>query len=132
MTTEKLLLIALIGTSVCLLLRAVRPEYAFFAAVATGCLLLMPILSEALGVTETIRALGERFGVSDAYAAVLLKMIAITYLTSFGASLCRDQGLSALAGKLEFGGRIAVVACALPSLVTLLETGVALLEGGFS
>jgi len=127
---ERALLLALIGTSVCLLLRQTRPEYTLGAAVIAGALVVGSILGELTGVIDTIRAMGDSLGVPTAYAAVLLKMLAIAYLATFGANACRDQGLSSLAAKLEFGGRVAVVACALPSVVTLLETGLAMLNGG--
>ena len=126
---EKLLLIALIGTSVCILLRSVKPEFTLPAVIVTGALLLLPVLMDAVGITETLQSLADRFSIPDAYGRALLKMTVIAYATSFGANLCRDQGLSSLASKLELGGRVAILGCALPAAVALLETGLSLLGG---
>ena len=129
---ERALFLSLIGTSVCVLFRSLRPEYTLPAAVITGVLVLGSVFSDLLGVTETVQRLADALGVPLSYGAVLFKMIAIAYLTAFGANVCRDQGVSSLASKLELGGRVAVVACAMPSVITLLETGLALLNGGLS
>lgn len=129
---EKLLLIALIGTGLCVMLRAIRPEYAFVSIVVTGVLLIGSVAAEATGLMDTLRKLGERFGVSEAFCAALLKMAAIAWLTSFGGNLCRDNGQSAAAGSVELGGRIALLGCAMPAVVTMLETGAAMLGGALS
>ena len=121
---EKLFVIALIGTGLCMILRTIRPEYAFAALVLTCVILLGSVLTDALGLSDTIRALGTRFGISDAYGATLLKMV--------GANLCRDNGQSATAAALELGGRIAILSCALPAITAVLEAGIGLMNGAAS
>ncbi|MBR0424591.1 MAG: stage III sporulation protein AD [Clostridia bacterium] len=129
---EKLFVIALIGTGLCMILRTIRPEYAFAALVLTCVILLGSVLTDALGLSDTIRALGTRFGISDAYGATLLKMVGVAYLSSFGANLCRDNGQSATAAALELGGRIAILSCALPAITAVLEAGIGLMNGAAS
>lgn len=126
---EKQVLIAVIGVSCCVLFRSVKPEYAFVTAVVTGSLLLLPAAADAAHLTDTIQAIADRFGVMETYGKALFKIIATVYLTHFGASLCRDHGLSAQAGNLELGGRICILTYTLPAMVTLLETGISLLNG---
>ncbi len=115
-----------------MILRTIRPEYAFAALVLTCVILLGSVLTDALGLSDTIRALGTRFGISDAYGATLLKMVGVAYLSSFGANLCRDNGQSATAAALELGGRIAILSCALPAITAVLEVGIGLMNGAAS
>lgn len=125
---EKLLLVAWIGVTLTVLLRSLRPEYALPIGAVTGALLLLLSLEEATGLFSTLQRLGTVYGVSDVYITALLKMIGIAYLTQFGVNLCRDFGQSATAGKLELGGRICVLSCAVPAVVSLLEMGLGLLN----
>ena len=36
------------------------------------------------------------------YLGILMKIIAITYIAEFGASICRDSGYSAIGNQVEF------------------------------
>lgn len=126
---EKLIAVGLVGAGLCVLLRSIKPEYAIPACAAAGIVMLMLLTEDGGALHETVRRIGERFGVSEAYGKAVLKMIGISYAAEFGADQCRDAGASSLADKIELGGRIAVLSCALPAVVTLLETGAALIEG---
>lgn len=61
-------------------------------------------------------------GLKDSYAASLLKMVGITYVADFSASLCRDAGYSAVAGQIEFFGKLSVLTVSAPVVLALLET----------
>jgi stage III sporulation protein AD len=60
---------------------------------------------------------------------VLIKIIGIAYLAQFAGEICKDAGESAMAAKVERGGRIMILAAALPAAVTLLDMVAALLPG---
>ncbi len=127
-----MVLVALIGTVLTLLVRSVRPEAAFPVGIISAGTILVLALNRADGLIGSIRQISDYYGVSDAYLTALLKMTGIAYLTRFGANLCRDFGQSATAGKLELGGRICILSCAVPAVITLLETGLSLLSGAAS
>ena len=129
---EQLLLIASIGTCTALLLGALRREYAVFAGVATAVLLLLSGLKHVTLVRETLERMTDAYGVPAALLAALMKIIGLSYLTEFGVNVCRDAGQTAIAGNLEFGGKVLILLCALPALTTLLETGAALLKEAIS
>ncbi len=58
----------------------------------------------------------------DACLKILLKMIGVTYLADFTANLCRDAGYSAIAGQVEFFGKISLLTLSFPVLTALMET----------
>lgn len=123
-----MLLIALIGTCVTVLLRSLRAEYAIPAGVVTAVLLLFAGLKNVTAVAETFRKLSDAYGVPLAMLRAVLKIVGLTFLTDFGANVCRDAGQSAIASNLEFGGRVLILLCALPAAVALLETGASLMK----
>ena len=50
------------------------------------------------------------------------KMIGITYVAEFSASLCRDAGYQAVAGQIELFGKLSILVSSMPVLLALLET----------
>ena len=129
---ERLLLIACIGTCTSLLLGALRREYAVFAGIATAALLLLAGLDQLTLIRETVQRIADVYGVPSALLLSVSKIVGLAYLTEFGVNLCRDAGQTAIAGNLEFGGKALILACALPALTTLIETGAALLKEAIS
>ena len=64
----------------------------------------------------------------SAMLASVIKILGIAYLTDFGVNVAKDAGQQAIAGTLEIGGRILILSCALPAVVTLLETGASMIR----
>lgn len=125
---ERLFLLALLGIILVVVMRTYRPELAVVCGIVTGVLLLGLLLGEATGVLDTVRRLTEQYQLPVSYLSVLLKLLSIAYLARFGSNLAREAGLLSVAEHLELGGRILLVATALPSIVALLETGIQMLE----
>lgn len=124
---EKFVLIALIGSVTTILMRTVRQEYAVLIGIAAAVLLLLGALLRLTGIAETLRRICTEYSVSPAVIGSVLKILGIAYLTEFGVNVSEDAGQKAIAGGLALGGRILILSCALPSVVTLLETGTALI-----
>lgn len=78
---------------------------------------LAPMLGEVLAVFAN---LAEQSGLGREYMAVLLKILAASYVAEFGAALCRDAGEGAFAAKVELAGRVCVAVLALPVVVDML------------
>ena len=53
---------------------------------------------------------------------ILLKMLGISYLSEFAASLCRDGGYGSAAGQIELFGRLSILVVSMPVVRALLET----------
>ena len=121
-------MIALIGSVTAIQMRSVRHEYAILIGGATTLLLLSEGLIRFTGISGALSAICTEYGVSSDLLGTVLKIIGIAYLTDFGVNISRDAGQQAIAGALETGGRILILSCTLPTLVTLLEPGAALIR----
>ena len=129
---ERLVLIALIGSVTAIQMRSVRHEYAVMIGGATAVLLLIEGIVHFTGLSNTISAICNEYGVSADMLTTVPKILRIAYLTDFGANIARDAGQAAIAGALETGGRILILSSALPALIALLETGASLIRGAAS
>lgn len=118
---------AMISALICLLLRQYRPEIAAGAAVLSGVMLLAGVLGVLNPVTETLRELTAKAGISDGYLQAILKALGICYVAQFASDACRDAGQTAIAGKVELAAKAAVIVLALPMFIEAAETAVGLL-----
>lgn len=97
------------------------PVFALLLALAMSALVLLrllPVLAEVLAVFQQ---LAEAAGLNGNYLRLILKIIAVSYVAEFAASLCRDAGESAYASKVELAGKITVMVLAVPVVVNILE-----------
>lgn len=123
-----ILVFSILGVSIALLLKPIRPELSLLTLLATGVLILLALLGKLSGIFDSIRELTVSYGIESSSFSALLKILAIAYLAQFGAELCRDAGAGAVAAKVELGGRILILASVLPVAVSALETAAALLR----
>lgn len=125
---ERLVLIALIGSVTAIQMRSLRREYAVLIGGATTVLLLLEGLIRFTGISGALTAVCAEYGVTSDLFTTVLKIIGIAYLTDFGVNISKDAEQLAIAGALETGGRILILSCTLPTLVTLLKTGAMLIR----
>ena len=56
------------------------------------------------------------------YVETILKIIGIAYIAEFAAQISKDAGQGAIASKIELGGKILILAMAIPILTVMIET----------
>lgn len=121
--------LAVLGASLAVLVRPLRPEMAVLIGASTGVIVLLYALGEVSGILDSLRSLAAAYGVDTGYVGILLKILGIAYAAQFGAQICTDAGESAIAGKVELCGRVLILAAALPAAVTTLGAAIGLLNG---
>ncbi len=120
---------ALLGILTVLIAMAMRQGKAEFSTFVsfTGSILIAWIAVQLLdGITGSLTRLEKLISVDMEYMALLLKMIGVTYLSEFSASLCRDAGYSAVAGQIELVGKLSILTIGMPIVLALFDLMVAL------
>ena len=117
--------VAVTAALAALMLRQTQPAYATALTVAVGVVLLVLVLQGASPLLERVAQLFDRSTLGAAYSTVLFKAFGIGIVSQTAADVCRDAGESALAGKVEFGGKVLLLLCGLP----LIEHATSLLDG---
>ena len=51
-----------------------------------------------------------------------MKITGIAFITEFAVSICKDSGESAIASKIDLGGKVVIISMSIPIISTLLET----------
>ena len=117
----KIISIALIGVVVVLLLRTAKPEFAVFATIATGVIIVIILLNTLQNVILSFDEIVKKSGVDDGIFTAVLKIIGIGYLTEYSASIANDAGCGSIASKLQFGGKLTIFAMSLSIVSTLID-----------
>ena len=113
--------IAMISTTLCLVIKKDRPEIAMFIAVLTGITILLSVIFKLNFIIESIQSLAQTANIPSMYITLIIKLIGIAYLMEFAIQLCKDCGEGNIASKLEFGGKIIVMTMSFPILLSIVE-----------
>ncbi|NLG24015.1 MAG: hypothetical protein GX558_01560 [Clostridiales bacterium] len=119
MSAMRIVLICVAGAVLSAVLKAQRPELSMGVVIATALAALFLSLDGLKQAVSTIADLAQGAGVSSESAQLIIRATGVTLLAEFGAQLCRDAGESALAGRIELGGRVVLLGMAAPLLAGL-------------
>lgn len=129
MDITKIVGIAFVSIIVISMIKQHRPEFATYASVIAGCIILFLTINELTPIISMLQSLSDKMGVSSKFFAILLKITGIAYLTEFGTNICKDSGETAVASKVELAGKILIISLSIPILTTLMETLLGLIWG---
>ena len=68
-----------------------------------------------------MQALYSQLSYGNEYFPVIIKVLAIAYITEFTASLCEDAGQKSIVTKVGLAGKISVFFVAIPVFTSLLN-----------
>ncbi len=111
-----------IVTLLILIIRGQRPEIAVQISITLATVIFLLVLAKIEVVLNLFRDLADKANISQMYLNPILKIIGLAYITEFGAQVCRDAGEGAVAGKIEFAGKVLVMVMAIPIIALVLET----------
>lgn len=112
---------ALIAAVLSLVLKQYKPEYSLFISIVTGVMIFLAVVAVIQPIIDYISQLISDAGLSGVYAEVLLKALAVCYLTQLACDCCKDAGESAIAGKLQLAGRVAIIIISLPMFKSITD-----------
>lgn len=98
-----------------------RGDYALLVVIAASVMIFFYALAQLTAIADFLNEVMERLPIDETYLLPLLKMLGITYVADFSASLCREAGHSAVANQIEIFAKLAVIALGIPELYYLME-----------
>lgn len=127
MDIVKIIGIGLVALAIIIIFRQYKPEYALYVSIAASILILTIVFQKMFSVIELLNNLSSKTAVNTTFIALLVKITGIAILTEFAVSICKDCGESAIASKIDIGGKIMIVTVSIPVISSLLETVVKVL-----
>ncbi len=115
------------GIIMCVLIITVKqskPELALPLWIACGVILTLYLLTSFLPLLVQLQALCEASGIRSEFIAIAVKAVGICLVAQTAADVCRDAGQTALANKLELGGKAALLLVSLPLFQEMLSLAI--------
>lgn len=117
----KIALFALCAVALIVLIKNYRPEFGVLTAIACSILMLTCILDSLRYGFAYMADLYHNLDHGKSYFPIILKVLAIAYITEFTAQLCKDAGESAIASKVELGGKLIIFCVAIPVFTSIFQ-----------
>ena len=103
------------------------PEIALIITIGATVLIflmILPMLAEVVGVLTNV---GTMLDGGMRYVALAFRVIGVAYMAELGASVCADAGETAIAAKIDLGGRVIIMVLAMPIVVDIVGVVIGLM-----
>ena len=121
MDIVKIIGVGLVALIIIIILRQYKPEFVMYVSLMSGAIILFLVIDKIAGIVNLLTTLSKKTGMNAEYLSILLKITGIAILTEFAVSICKDSGESAIASKVDFGGKIIIISMSIPIISALLE-----------
>ena len=123
----KIIGIGLTALVIIIVVRQYKPEFTLYISLLAGALILLFIMQKLEGIIDLLTTLSNKTAINNEFLTLLIKITGIAFLTEFAVSLCKDSGESAIANKVDMGGKVIIVSISIPIISSLLETVIEIL-----
>ena len=105
-----------------LLLKDNKSEMGFLVILAAGIGISLYMIGQLAEVIEFIKDIANKANIDTVYIGIVLKILAIAYITSFCSEICKDSGAGSIGSKVEFAGKIMILGLAISILMAVLNS----------
>lgn len=117
----KIIGVGLIGLIIIIIMKQYKPEFVIYVSLIAGTIILFMIMDKLNGIIDILTSLSNKASINSEFLVILLKITGIAFLTEFAVSICNDSGETAIANKIDLGGKIIIIAISIPIISALLE-----------
>ncbi len=115
-------LLAIVTVLLILSIKELKPDFAVLISTVFGIIIILYLVNP---ISETLSAfsdIAQRSGIKSEILSSLAKVVGISFIAEFAASICNDAGQTSIASKVESAGRIIILALALPIITDMLDS----------
>lgn len=123
----KIIAVGLISALIIICLKSANSELAAPVSIASGLLILLMTVSYVKEFVSFFKDMANVAGLDDGIYKIVLKVLAISYLSEFTSGAVEDLGQKNLSEKIQFASKTIMIVLAMPLLKNLIEKVVALL-----
>ena len=121
--STKVCFFAILSVVVTVVIKQIRPDYAFLVRIASTVAICAVAVSVAAPMIAYMRSLfsGEALE-SFAYVGNVLKALGVALISQICADVCRDCGEGSAASGVELIGRVEILLLCIPMLEAVIST----------
>lgn len=118
----KVSMLGIAGIFLGMFLKETKSQYAMYVSIGICVCLVGYSISKLMLLFQDFQKLQQYMPIDSQYLTTLLKILGISYVGQFSASLCKDAGYSSIAGQIELFCKLSIMTVSMPILLVLLET----------
>ena len=118
----KIAIIGVVCAVIIVYLKSVNSDFVMPATICSGIIILLLTLSYVGDFLSVFKNLAQGAGLDSSVLKIVLKVVAISYLIEFSATLIEDFGLKSIADKVVFAGKILILTLSAPIIENLITT----------
>ena len=103
------------------MLKEYRKEYAIYVSIIGGLIILVSSLDILNDIVDFINKISFSTSYNKELVGLLLKITGISILVQYAVTLCKDSGESAIASKIDLGGKVLIISLSIPVISTSLS-----------
>lgn len=104
------------------ILKEYKKDYAIYGILIGGAIIIFYSLDTVKAIIDFINEISNKGNYNNQFISLLLKITGISILIEYAVSVCKDAGESAIANKIDFGGKIIVISMSIPVISVTLES----------
>lgn len=112
----------IIAVMLAVIFKKEREAFSVYINIMACVVILIWGLSKLEVIMDAINKLQSHIQINKSYVSILIKIIGITYVTEFSASICKDSGYHAIGEQIELVGKLTILAIGMPIMLALLDT----------
>lgn len=117
----KIIGIGLISLIIIIILKQYKPDFAIYISILAGAIIILLVMDKLSSIVSLMSSLQNKANMNNQFLVILLKITGIAFLTEYASSICKDAGESAIATKIDLGGKVLIIAISIPIIQALLE-----------
>ena len=121
MDIAKIIGVGLIAIMLIIILKQYKPEFALYVSIIAGVIILIMLMDKLSAIVNLLSSLTNKIGEGRSFLTILVKITGIAILTEFAVNICKDSGETAIASKIDFGGKVIIISISIPIITALLE-----------
>jgi stage III sporulation protein AD len=123
----KIIGVGLVALILIIILKQYKPEFTIYASIIAGAIILLMVMDKLYSIINLLSNISQKAGIGNEFLKIILKITGIAILTEFAVSICKDSGESAIASKIDLGGKIIIISISIPIITALLELAINIL-----
>ena len=124
----KIIGIGFISLIITVILKEYRKEYAIYVVIICGAIILLYSIDTISSIVNFLKEISKNKSFNTEFISCLLKITGISILTEYAVSICKDSGESAIASKIDLGGKVLIISMSIPIIGTTLESLIKILN----
>lgn len=121
MDIVKIIGVGFISLIIIIILKQYKPDFAIYISIIAGAIILLLVMDKLSSIVNLLSSIQNKANMNNQFLVILLKITGIAFLTEYASSICKDAGESAIATKIDLGGKVLIIAISIPIIQALLE-----------